>query len=49
VWWQEAAARRQFYQQELRDQILEQQRIREERKTREKYVIITLSTQPPAY
>lgn len=32
----EAAERRQFYQQELKNQILEQQRIREERKTREK-------------
>ncbi|KAL0811025.1 hypothetical protein ABMA28_010306 [Loxostege sticticalis] len=32
----EAAARRQFYQQELKNQIMEQQRIREERKTREK-------------
>ncbi|XP_059056351.1 caldesmon-like [Achroia grisella] len=32
----EAAERRQFYQQELRNQILEQQRIKEERKTREK-------------
>ncbi|CAK1547756.1 unnamed protein product [Leptosia nina] len=32
----EAAARRQFYQQELRNQIEEQQRIREERKNREK-------------
>ncbi|XP_045540066.1 myb-like protein X [Papilio machaon] len=32
----EAAARRQFYQQELKNQILEQQRIREERKNREK-------------
>ncbi|XP_050356705.1 caldesmon-like [Nymphalis io] len=33
---QEAAERRQFYQQELKNQIVEQQRIREERKTREK-------------
>ncbi|KAJ0171919.1 hypothetical protein K1T71_012682 [Dendrolimus kikuchii] len=32
----EAAERRQFYQQELRNQIMEQQRIKEERKTREK-------------
>ncbi|KAM3958425.1 uncharacterized protein ACR2FA_007577 [Aphomia sociella] len=32
----EAAERRQFYQQELKNQILEQQRIKEERKTREK-------------
>ncbi|XP_052758059.1 RNA-binding protein 25-like isoform X2 [Galleria mellonella] len=32
----EAAERRLFYQQELRNQILEQQRIKEERKTREK-------------
>ncbi|CAF4770100.1 unnamed protein product [Pieris macdunnoughi] len=32
----EAAARRQFYQQELRNQIEEQQRIREERRNREK-------------
>ncbi|XP_063834289.1 histone-lysine N-methyltransferase, H3 lysine-79 specific-like [Ostrinia nubilalis] len=32
----EAAARRQFYQQELKNQIMEQQRIREERKSREK-------------
>ncbi|KAL4713649.1 hypothetical protein ACJJTC_004180 [Scirpophaga incertulas] len=32
----EAAARRQFYQQELKNQIMEQQRIKEERKTREK-------------
>ncbi|XP_045484920.1 trichohyalin isoform X2 [Pieris rapae] len=32
----EAAARRQFYQQELRNQIEEQQRIKEERKNREK-------------
>ncbi|CAK1589780.1 unnamed protein product [Parnassius mnemosyne] len=32
----EAAERRQFYQQELKNQIMEQQRIREERKTREK-------------
>ncbi|KAI8423779.1 hypothetical protein MSG28_012801 [Choristoneura fumiferana] len=32
----EAAAKRQFYQQELKNQILEQQRIREERKAREK-------------
>ncbi|XP_046972799.1 uncharacterized abhydrolase domain-containing protein DDB_G0269086-like [Vanessa cardui] len=32
---QEAAERRQFYQQELRNQIVEQQRIKEERKTRE--------------
>ncbi|CAG9792506.1 unnamed protein product [Diatraea saccharalis] len=32
----EAAARRQFYQQELKNQIMEQQRIREERKAREK-------------
>ncbi|XP_038218032.1 RNA-binding protein 25-like isoform X2 [Zerene cesonia] len=32
----EAAARRQYYQQELKNQIQEQQRIREERKNREK-------------
>ncbi|XP_026730625.1 trichohyalin-like [Trichoplusia ni] len=32
----EAAERRQYYQQELKNQIQEQQRIREERKTREK-------------
>ncbi|XP_063372717.1 trichohyalin-like [Cydia amplana] len=32
----EAAAKRQYYQQELKNQILEQQRIREERKAREK-------------
>nr|XP_026491976.1 trichohyalin-like [Vanessa tameamea] len=32
---QEAAERRQFYQQELKNQIVEQQRIKEERKTRE--------------
>ncbi|XP_053620027.1 RNA-binding protein 25-like isoform X2 [Plodia interpunctella] len=32
----EAAERRQYYQQELKNQIMEQQRIREERKTREK-------------
>lgn len=32
----EAAERRQYYQQELKNQILEQQRIKEERKTREK-------------
>ncbi|XP_037299338.1 caldesmon-like [Manduca sexta] len=32
----EAAERRQFYQQELKNQIMEQQRIKEERKSREK-------------